>query len=67
MAHANYEEVVRFLGGSDSLTRAREYYNAVVDALMLINVGTGYDTRPLDAMKTYFEPLKVVGKQILKG
>jgi hypothetical protein len=62
IAHADYREVLDSFETKDLLTLARDYYNAVVDALMLINIGTGYDTRPLDKIAEYFRPLKVVDK-----
>ena len=61
MAHANYQEVLTFLGGTDPLRRARQYYNTVVDAIMLINLGTGYETRLSGEVEEYFHPLKVAG------
>lgn len=61
MAHANYKEVLKFLGRTDPLRRARQYYNTLVDAIMLINLGTGYETRPLHEVEDYFRPLKVAG------
>jgi hypothetical protein len=62
IAHANYEDVLRFFGKPDPLMLARGYYNAVVDAVMLINIGTGYDTSPLDEIEEYFRSLRVVSK-----
>jgi hypothetical protein len=59
MAHANYKDVLEFLGRTDPLRRARRYYNTLVDAIMLINLGTGYETRPLYEVEDYFRPLKV--------
>jgi hypothetical protein len=38
---------------------ALEHYNAVIDAIRLINEGTGYDARPAQELAEYFEPLKV--------
>jgi hypothetical protein len=62
MAHANYEDVLSFMGSEEPLARVREYYNAVIDALMQINIGTGYDTTPVRQLSKYFSPLKVVGR-----
>ncbi len=63
IAHANYEKVLGFVGREDSLVLARSYYNAVVDAIMLINIGTGYDPRPLDDIEEYFRPLKMADEK----
>ncbi len=60
IAHANYEETIKFIsGGSDPMTEARKLYNMVVDAIRLVNQGTGYDIRSEDELKKYFQPLKV--------
>ena len=59
ITHASYKKVLRFLDGEDSLADARSYYNAVVDALRLINIGTGYDKRPHNVIEEYFRPLKL--------
>ncbi len=60
IAHANYDETIQFIAGSsDPMTEARKFYNIVVDAIRLVNQGTGYDPRPEDELKKYFQPLKV--------
>ena len=38
---------------------ARHFYNAVVEAIKLVNIGTGYETDPRDEVDRYCEPLKV--------
>lgn len=60
IAHANYNETIQFIAGtSDPMTEARRFYNVVVDAIRLVNQGTGYDPRPPDELEKYFQPLKV--------
>jgi hypothetical protein len=61
LAHADYQ---RTLGGFGKRRRpgtaALKYYNAVVDAVRLINQGTGSDPqRNANQRRSYFEPLKV--------
>lgn len=59
IAHANYEETLRILSATkDPADMARKYYNALIDAIMLINISTGYDTRPCHEIEEYFKPLK---------
>lgn len=48
-----------FLEQNPPIKMARRYYNSVVDALRLINIGTGYETRPDEEVKEYFKPLRV--------
>ena len=60
MAHANYVNVLKFLGQKDPPRQARDHYNDVVEAIMLINLGTGYETAPFDEVEKYFAPLRVV-------
>ena len=59
MAHANYEDILKFLAQPDPPKKSREYYNAVVDAVMLINLGTGYEARSQPEVKKYFSALLV--------
>ena len=58
LAHADYTEIVRFLeSGQDSEQQAKSFYQAVVEAIKLINLGTGYETRPRDEVNEYFRAL----------
>jgi hypothetical protein len=60
IAHANYNETLSFLSkSSDPLQQACDLYNCVIDAIRLINEGTGDDTRSREEMNQYFAPLKV--------
>ena len=60
IAHANYREILSFFSGAENpLKMARRYYNSVVDALRLINIGTGYETRPDEEANKNFELLRV--------
>jgi hypothetical protein len=60
IAHANYEETLQFISaGAKPVDKARELYNAVVDAIRLVNQGTGYDARAPKELQEYFRPLKV--------
>ena len=60
IAHANYADTRQFLSETSSPTEeARCLYNTVVQAIRLINQGTGYDTRSGKELDEYFEPLKV--------
>jgi hypothetical protein len=60
IAHANYTETLNFLSvGTNLEQQARDYYNFVVDAIRLVNEGTGYDTRSNEELDNYFRPLKV--------
>jgi hypothetical protein len=60
LAHANYEETLRSLSTmAPPSESARHFYNAVVEAIKLINIGTGYEVGPHDEVDRYFEPLKV--------
>jgi hypothetical protein len=61
IAHANHRETLAFIrgAGSDPTTRARTFFNAVVDAIRIVNQGTGYDDRPDPELRAYFEPVKV--------
>lgn len=59
LAHANYPETLRFLAASsDPAKEAIRLYNGMVEAIKLINVGTGYETRPTDEVDKYFHPLR---------
>lgn len=58
IAHANYSKVLEILSEGAPLVRARTLYDAVIDAIMLINAGTGYDARPMSELELYFAPLK---------
>ena len=57
IAHANYEGVLRLLAGIDPEERALEFYNAVVDAIKLINIGTGHDKGTEGERELYYSPL----------
>ncbi|MGZ3579287.1 MAG: hypothetical protein ACXU98_09735 [Syntrophales bacterium] len=60
IAHANYRETIQFFSAfKNPMGRARELYNAVVDAIRIVNQGTGYDTRGENEIAAYFRPLKV--------
>jgi len=60
IAHANYSETLSsFSGVENPLKMARKYYDSVVDAIRIINIGTGYETRPDEKAKEDFESLKV--------
>lgn len=60
IAHANYTETLNFLSaGADPQQQARDFYNCVVDAIRLVNEGTGYETRSKEELDEYFGPLKV--------
>jgi hypothetical protein len=60
IAHANYFETLSSFSGAESpIKMARRYYNSVVEALRLINIGTAYETRPDEEVKEYFRPLRV--------
>ncbi len=60
IAHANYTDTLQFLSQTSSPTEeARDLYNAAVQAILLVNEGTGYDTRSRKELDEYFEPLKV--------
>jgi len=60
IAHANYSETLQFISGSlDPVATARKFYNALVDAIRLVNQGTGYDVRDPEELKEYFGPLRV--------
>ncbi len=60
IAHANYTDTLQFLSPTSSPTEeARDLYNAAVQAIRLVNEGTGYDTRSRKELDDYFEPLKV--------
>lgn len=59
IAHADYNEALRMLSATrDPADMARKYYNALINAIMLINISTGYDTRPFHEIEEYFKPLK---------
>jgi len=61
IAHADYRRVYRlFTGASSPASLALRLYNSVVEAVKLINIGTGKDNRPRQDIDAYFEPLKVV-------
>jgi hypothetical protein len=58
LAHANYSETLSFLAASsDPAKEAIRLYNGVVEAIKLINLGTGYETRPTDKVDEYFRSL----------
>lgn len=61
LAHANYTETLAAFGKKRRpATAALKCYNAVIDAVRLINQGTGYDAdRTPTEHRRYFEPLKV--------
>lgn len=60
IAHANYTETLNSLAlGANPEQQARDFYNHVVDAIRLVNEGTGYDTRSKVELDEYFRPLKV--------
>ncbi len=60
IAHANYMETLHFLSvGTNPEQQASDYYNYVVDAIRLVNEGTGYDTRSNKTLDEYFKQLKV--------
>ncbi len=60
IAHANYTETLNFLSvGDNPQQQARNFYNYVVDAIRLVNEGTGYDTRSNEELDEHFRPLKV--------
>lgn len=60
IAHANYSETVQFISaGLDPVATARKFYNAVIDAIRLVNQGTGYDVKGPEELKEYFRPLRV--------
>jgi hypothetical protein len=60
IAHANYMETLNFLSvGTNPEQQTRDYYNYVVDAIRLVNEGTGCDTRSNKELNEYFKPLKV--------
>ena len=60
IAHGNYNEILgEFTNEQDAADKAKELYNAVVEAMMLINIATGYNTRTRDEIEAYFAPLRV--------
>ncbi len=60
IAHANYTDTLQFLSQTSSPTeQVRDLYNAAIQAIRLVNEGTGYDTRSRKELDEYFEPLKV--------
>ena len=60
IAHADYEDVLEFLSRrGEPVPTSQRYYNAVIDAIRLINEGTGYDDRSTADLRSYFDPLKV--------
>jgi hypothetical protein len=60
IAHANYGNTLAYFTDKlDPPAVAREHYHAVVNALMLINIGTGYETSPAALVEEYFRPLQV--------
>ncbi|GAI15515.1 unnamed protein product [marine sediment metagenome] len=60
IAHANYSKTFSFFSGVENpLKTARKYYHSVVDAIRIINKGTGYETRPDEEAKKDFKPLRV--------
>jgi len=62
VAHANYNELLNLFEGKDPVDVARLYYNAVVDATIMLNLCIGYETRPLDKVEKYFRPLRIIKK-----
>ena len=64
IAHANYSEILSSFSGPESpLKMAHRYYNSVVDAIRLINIGTGYEIRPDEEVEEYFRPLRIPDEQ----
>jgi hypothetical protein len=63
MAHAKYDETLSHFrsieGRPDWQVEACTCHNAVVNALMLINPGTGYATHPADEVREHFKALRV--------
>jgi hypothetical protein len=61
LAHANYHDALQFLSESNPspAAEAARLFNSVVEAIKLINIATGYDTRGRAEIDTYFRPLKV--------
>ncbi len=62
VAHANYKELLHLFQGKDPVEIARLYYNAVVDAMIMLNLCVGYETRSLDEVERYFRPLRIITK-----
>jgi hypothetical protein len=60
IAHADYAHALRFFSPQAPPVTALDYYDAVIDAICSINVGTGYDTRPPKELVDYFERLRIV-------
>jgi hypothetical protein len=59
IAHANYKKVTTFFSiQSDPKRLANQYYNAVVEDIKLINIGTGAETRSKARVEKYFKPLR---------
>jgi hypothetical protein len=60
IAHADYKATLQaFSGGPTPDCVACQLYNSVVEAVKLINIGTGYDVRSRGDIDVYFEPLNV--------
>lgn len=57
IAHARWTELLSALDGNE-LEKAKRYFNAVIDAMMLINEGIGYVTEGNDP-RAYFPRLKL--------
>jgi HAMP domain-containing protein len=69
LAHGNYAKTVAAFGKKRRPgTAALKYYNAVVDAVRVINEGTGHDPDRTSAeRRRYFEPLKVRHRRDERG
>lgn len=64
MTHGNLSEVARRLQSQDAQAKARDLYNAVMKAILLINLGTGYETKsPKDAWDN-FAPLLMLDRHV---
>jgi len=60
IVHADYKATLHaFSSASTPDSVACQLYNSVVEAVKLINIGTGYDVRSRTDIDAYFEPLKV--------
>jgi len=62
VAHANYNKLLHLFQGKDPVDVARLYYNAVVDAMIMLNLCIGYETKPLNEVEKYFRPLRIIMK-----
>lgn len=60
IVHVDYQDTLRaFANCSSPEVLARQLYNSVIEAIKLINVGTGYDVRSRKDIDAYFDKLKV--------